>query len=239
MIIMGMAAIPQRFRNFDETIPILADQCDKLYIHISGTDNYPKILDNYSNIEYTINTELMGSQYKYKMSTKYSNSYFLTCDDDLLYPEDYVSTMIESLKQHENKAIVCVYANKWNPHNTNKPTIHQIYGAYHLNQSIGIDTRILWPGMGTGIHHTSSFSFSPEECRHSGMADIYVMVKAAKLGIPIYTIKRKHNWIKQLDEGGFATWANQPHKKIDEYVDENRLYLKKTFNEILLIEMSA
>ena len=77
------------------TVESIYHQCDIINIFLNNYEDIPvELYDNKINLVITDNE--FGDAYKF-FELENSNGYYFTADDDLIYSENYVSTMIENI----------------------------------------------------------------------------------------------------------------------------------------------
>jgi len=239
-IYIGMAAQPRRFPNLEISVPILAKQCDKLWIVVNPEDSktveeptpqLPAVFDEFDNLEIIINSKNLGDKEKFIGMQYQDKGYFFSIDDDILYPSDYVEKHIEFMFQIENWGITCVHASTFSPFG-NTDGFAGKRKMYHFEWEQRALEKVLMPGTGTACYDVSTFKMLPEEQPTTNMADVWVACKAAQRGVPVYTIPRPNAWLKGLPSYGDAICENRPDKAMNDAVRGNRSHLQKMFGRL-------
>ena len=101
MVTAQLATIPDRVNLLAQTIHSLLPQADRLNVMLNGGTYTPPIKNR--KLFYWHFDNSKGDGVKFYNLPK---GYIFTCDDDLLYPEDYVETMINKLRQYDNEVIL-------------------------------------------------------------------------------------------------------------------------------------
>ena len=201
MITAQVASIPDREQLLEQTVKSLLPQVDKLNIMLNYSYT-PGFLRNLSleiapeklNWWYFDNSK--GDAAKF-YGLKDVKGYIFTCDDDLVYPPDYVETMINELKKHENKVILTHHGRIMNE----KPVFSSYSdrkAAFHWRdrqlESIQLDIG------GTGVMAWHSDAFFPDIDRINikNMADIWVAKFAKEQGVKIMLCPHKEDYLKYL-----------------------------------------
>lgn len=229
MIFASMSCIPNRFNNLIKSVPVLARQCDTLFLMINQAKKYPKFLDRISNVVVDASLTNRGSSSRFIMTTQV-DGYYLTVDDDILYPDDYVKKMIEHLDRYQRRAMVCVYGAMISP--TTIP-IMSAYKDAPFTSELKQDMQVMMPGCGTACFHTSSFQIVQDEFAGYNISDVSVMVKAAKEKLPIYIVKREKGWLKKLPEHCRALRNDVARRLVfDKSVKANQKVLGEVYDTI-------
>lgn len=243
MIYIGMAVQPHRFPNLEKSLPILSKQCDKLWIVVNPSkargDNLqeptpvlPEFFNSINNIEIKVNHLNEGDRVKFFGLNYQSTGYYLTVDDDILYPEDYVSRHIEYLNKIDDFGITCVHASTFNPFQRPVDGFINRRKMYHFSYAHDKFEKVLMPGTGTSCFNVEKFKMLPSEMPDTNMADVWVMCKAAMRGVPVYTIPRKANWLQGLRSYGKSIAEGRPNDAMNKAVHDNILHIQKMFRRL-------
>jgi len=113
-IVVAMASFPARKKGMLRVVNELLPQCDKLCLYLNGYDRSPSELPKSDKLEVicagpdTDNPD-KGSQGKHHWLDVYGDSYYLTVDDDIFYPSDYVVRLIAAIERYSRKAIITAH----------------------------------------------------------------------------------------------------------------------------------
>ena len=104
-ITIGMASIPGRMLGMQATIEALLPQCDQFDVYLN---NYPggfhvPVFDD-AKVNVFHGTTDIGARGKLYMAHR-TPGYFLTVDDDLIYPSNYVMTAIAGIEKYKRQAV--------------------------------------------------------------------------------------------------------------------------------------
>ena len=122
--------------------------------------------------------------------------YRLICDDDLVFPPDYVATMIAKLQQYDNSVILGIHGillkqpqqEYYDPnyrHITRYPVeCSQDYCAHFL-------------GTGAVAYHGPCIRLDRDTFLFRNMADIWFALEAQRRKVPMICIERPRHWIVQ------------------------------------------
>jgi hypothetical protein len=227
---MVLASIPERFSNLKCSVPVLTKQCDELHIVVNKSLEYPDFLNEIDNVQVHPSLENRGSASRFFMTDKF-DGYYLAVDDDIIYPEDYVSKMIAELQKHDDKALICVCGGTFNPYA--KVPIWSTHRHRMFSRKLKPSRRVLLPGMGTCCFLTSYFKMLPKDFFGVNLSDISATVKAAKESVPIYSIERKDHWLRQLPVHNKALSHNRSrYDMMENIIKENREILQRAYDDI-------
>lgn len=202
-IVVGIASVPWRETTCELAVRSLIKQVDKIHLYLNGYDSVPDFTtgacpyikkDDLKKIVVHRSQDYgdLGSSGKWFGSQYYQQCRYFSCDDDILYPADYVMKMISKLERH-GRCIVCVHgANLKRPIESYYKSLRTIRFELPLNE----DTKVEIPGTGTMLTDTSIFRPKVQEANYD---DPQTAAKALKEGIPIYAIQRPERWLTNID----------------------------------------
>jgi len=98
--IVGIASTPNRLEGLKHTIERLSDQVDSIHVHLNGYNSVPKVKEK--NVTFHLSKKNIGAVGKFKVLEYVDKSeefYFFTCDDDIIYPANYVAINIEQYEK--------------------------------------------------------------------------------------------------------------------------------------------
>ncbi len=134
----------------------------------------------------------------FPLKYKSVEGYYLTIDDDILYPPDYVENMIENIDKYNRQVIVAHHG---------RSTMHNPITSYYFGRftkarffaEVTEDRLIQFPGTGLTGFHTDTVKFNVlQEFGKKYMSDIWIAYYAVKNGIPVIKLKHNRNWLKQV-----------------------------------------
>lgn len=195
-VTVGIASIKNRENSLEKTVLSLINQVDELHIYLNDYEKVPMFLQNNDKIKF-----YLGKIYRDKGDTgkfyglkDINDGYYFSCDDDLIYPEDYVQKTISLLQANNNKIIVSYHGvilktGKLDNYYRNRKQIH-----YSCFQREPVQVHI----GGTGVMAFYIPNFKPDisQFKYPNMADIWVGIQAQQNYIPIICGPRPLHWIK-------------------------------------------
>jgi hypothetical protein len=177
-IIVGMATTNQRARFAETAVESLVYQADEIIVYNNSNEAH----------DYTDNA-------KFHALTLFNEPvYYFSCDDDILYPSDYVSTMVEAIERrgtivtHHGRELLGLDRNYYRGHK----------GFRCLDDN---DKEQIIDVAGTGVTAFRTDYFNPTEiykATDKRMSDLVFSLAAAKQGKQITILKHTKNWLKDL-----------------------------------------
>lgn len=183
----------KRIDSLVKTIESIYNQCDEINIFLN--DHEGEI--PYSFFDEKIN--LYFSDNRYGDALKFaklidSDGYYLTIDDDLIYPPNYVEHMVNRCKEFSNKRVISLHGRKF----SNK-VIDSYYRSYvefyHCLRHQKRDAIIHFGGTGVMCFHTSLMKIPITYFEHPNMADVWVGKYCIENNIEVVSIAHEKDFL--------------------------------------------
>jgi hypothetical protein len=219
MIMASLASVGGRESSLRETVrSLLENPFDRVNVYLHGYDQVPDFLMGDSRIFYE--TDEMGDRGdadKFFWADMELPGYHFTCDDDLVYPPNYLTRMVEKIEQYDRKVVVSAMGH--------------ILMRFPMQDYFGDDRRC-WPCLGvvprdsfshmvgTGVtaYHTETIVPTMQAFPIPNMADIWFGILCRQLGIPVLCVEHDEHWIRHSPEvklgdtiAGEAIYENKLH----------------------------
>ena len=187
MITANLATIKSRRYTLQGVIDSLKDQVDTVRVY--ANDYVPEVKDAevYTGEDYTDNS-------KFYWLPK-SEGIYLSCDDDLIYPPDYVETILEGMRKYPG-CWITFHGRKLLGYGLDYYRGHLVYRC--LGDVAG-DYELDVPGTGVSAFNTKDFKFDMREWEYKRMSDIMAGQEIAKRKKKIICLSHKAGWIKHLE----------------------------------------
>ena len=191
-----MATMPGREESLVETVNSIINQVDELHIYMNNISTYPQFASN-KKIKLFFSKDYMGDlgdAGKFYTADEISGYHF-TIDDDIIYPPDYVNTMIAAIEKHDRKCIVSLHGRNFN---------QLPVDSYYLDHSKAfscvrtVDEDVFAHVIGTGVlaYHTDTIKLHVDIFEFTNMADIWFSKYCNDKNIPRLIVAHKQGWIK-------------------------------------------
>ncbi len=186
VITANLATIEARKDNLQEVVDSLRFQVDKVRVY--GNDYTPELegdnVEVYTGPDYTDNAKFFW--------LPISKGIYLSCDDDIIYPINYVQTILNARKKYPN-AWLTFHGRELKGLNLTYYTEHNVYSC--LRQVQG-DYEIHVPGTGVSAFDTNLIKFDPLTWGDYRMSDLMASLELAKKNIKIICLSHEESWIK-------------------------------------------
>ncbi len=190
--IAQIASIPGRVETLKLTVSSLLPQTDMIFVALNGYTEVPGFLEGQDKVVYSLMDNSLGDAAKF-YDVDRRNGYFLTCDDDLIYPQGYVGYMIEGIKRHGG--IVSLLGKRYD----NRPITSFRSGYTSLYRCLttnATDKEVHLGGTGVMAFHTDSLKLSVDDFKRKNMADVWLAKAAAEQGVKITVLAHPSRYVK-------------------------------------------
>lgn len=186
VITANLATIEARKYTLQGVIDSLKDQVDTVRVY--GNDYTPEVegdnVEVYTGPDYTDNAKFFW--------LPISKGIYFSCDDDIIYPPDYVETILKAFKKYPNTWLT-FHGRKLKGLNLPYYTGHH---TYQCLRDVDGDYQIDVPGTGVSAFHTDLIKFDPLTWKDYRMSDLMVGLELAKRDIRTICLGHKMFWIK-------------------------------------------
>jgi hypothetical protein len=210
-----IASIPERQDMLKKTVESLKGQYDNLYVALN---NYPEIPSFLKNAEVVQLDNSMGDAGKFWF-TEHLDGYIFTCDDDLIYPPDYVKYMIKGIVKYKCPVTL---------HGKTYPRPFKSFGDtmanYRCLDTVDSDGRVDVGGTGVMAWHTADLKIKYSDIQSKNMADCWFAKAAHEQGVRIMCLAHKQGSL--LDQRPVETiWIQEKAKGFKEQTEILKSFL--------------
>ena len=220
-ITVAMTTFPPRLQTAIGVLRNLWPQCNHLRACFNGFSKEPKellqfikeIKGSFSDthtFEYLLAGEGgqvpdLGCNNKMRWIDE-CDGYYLTADDDIYYPPNYVQRLVEGIDRY-NGMTVCTMHGKILHANGEKDVLY-------LGTRIFRDTEITIPGMGVGgcVPKRIGLTWSVFDKGKNSGDDELIAVWCTKHKVKRICLKHDRHWLKELKPEGYALWSDDESK---------------------------
>lgn len=195
MITATLATMPRRHDSLMETLESILPQVDACFIRRD--------------------TDGIGDTGKFTLT---KGDYIFRCDDDLIYPDNYVEYMIDKVEQYNREAVISCHG-KVIQEQPVESYYHGKFDKYHFRLNVSEDKPVHLVGTGVLAYHTDTVSLSTDEFEAPNMADIWFSRHCEQNGIPRVVCKHRADWI-QLTGADQSESCYEWNKERDELITE-------------------
>lgn len=124
------------------------------------------------------------------------NEIAFTCDDDILYPPNYVESTLSALKRYPN-AVITYHGRRLRGKGLN---FYRGHDSFHCLHNVLEDIKIDVGGTGVMCFDTSVIEPDILSYPQNKMVDILMGLECAKKGVPIMCIRHKYRWLQVITD---------------------------------------
>ncbi len=180
----GIASIPERADSLERVLASIAPQVDEIQLSLNDYTEPPAFLADFPNVRATIRAANGGDAEKFAAVDNW-DGYVVTIDDDLVYPPDYVETLIAGIERYGRCRAVSFHGG------TTAGYSAKVHGAatikrLHCLATVAADDLDV-NAVGTGVlgWHTECVPIWRDLFQTPNMADVYLSCHAHRFGIPL------------------------------------------------------
>jgi hypothetical protein len=187
-----------RLESLLKSVESVINQCDKINITLnSEIKEIPNILLN-KKVNLIFSDNSYGDSMKF-FNLENENGYFLTIDDDLIYPVNYVDYMINKCIEYENRKVITLHGR-----NFEKFPISGYYKSatkkFHFSENVEKDTKVQFGGTGLMCFHTNLIKIPFNYFKAPNMADVWIGKYCMENKIDIICVKHSSNFVEYIPQ---------------------------------------
>lgn len=199
-IVAGMATVAGNEVALRATVMSLLPQVDRIYVYLNGFTEAPRFIAEHPKIGHFIDTD--GSRYgdagKFWGLEQVKDAIYISCDDDIIYPDDFVTRMVGELAQLRGRAVVSVHGSIILQPSRGYYKEHS-RAVFHYERALMRRRRVHVAATGTSAFHSSIVKVTLADFRHRNMADIWLTEYLHRQGIPSYVVPRRDGWLQTIE----------------------------------------
>jgi hypothetical protein len=195
-VLAGVASVPGRERSLARTVASLASQVDRIAVSLNGHEEIPEFLGGYPHASVVIRDGGGGDGEKFAAVDDW-DGLVVTCDDDLLYPADYVSRIEAGLDRYGPGVMVGFHGGRtlgWN--GAHKAASHRSIRCLGELATDDVDVNVL--GTGTLGFRPAEVPVWRDVFRTANMADVHLACHAQRFGIPMVALAHREGWLRDI-----------------------------------------
>jgi len=193
-IYINLATIPSREDSLKIVIESLYGQSNAINVYLNGFDNMPDFLDRPGiNIARSQDHGDRGDSGKFFWSDKVTG-YYLTVDDDIIYPRGYVRRIVKGIDSMNKKNPVGLHGELFK--DVISHWTRDRKGTYHFATYLAKNSPTCVLGTGCMGYHTSGMDVTPEDFKIPNMADVWFAILCEKQNKKKVVLSHEGNWLK-------------------------------------------
>lgn len=194
-IIAGVASIPERVQTLKIAVESIYWQVDRLVVYLNNYGTVPEFLEDpkitVARSEDHGDVKDVGKFHALKST---SDGILFTIDDDIRYPPNYVSSLLDALEALNYQAVVGVHGIIL-PRN---PKSFFDRKAFPFKRKLEAAIPVSMLGTGTCAFDIRRVGIPLSVFTSYGMADIHLGIYLKQKGIPAVSVPRPDGWLEDL-----------------------------------------
>jgi len=152
----------------------------------------------------THSTKRASAKFYWSGEGEYARAYHLICDDDIIYPPDYVSRTIETIDEYEGEVIIGMHGVIFHPIITDVYSGRkEIISFWDKNER---DREVHLLGTGVLAFDAEKVKVRKEDIEFVIACDESLAMWAKRSGIKMICMKHEKGWVKGNEEMQFGLY---------------------------------
>lgn len=213
MIVAGMATMPDRLPYLEEAVAALRPQVDVLRIYLNNFVSVPDFLDPEEACLSDDAAGDLGAEGKFFWVDDHEGhdyDHYLTVDDDIGYPPDYVETLVKESERRNRQAIIGVHGSTFSFPIESFVTSRAERYRFHEALTEARQVHIL--GTATTLISRNTIELGLEEdFPMRNASDLQLAIAAQNQRVPMIAIPRQAGWMTEMrpwTAEGFSIWKS-------------------------------
>lgn len=198
-IYAGMATVSGNEVALRAAVTSLLPQVDGLFVYLNGFSEVPSFLQGLDKVKCHLDSD--GTRYgdagKFWGLGQVRDAIYLTCDDDILYPQDYIARMTQELSDCGGQSVICVHGSLLVQPLENFYT-NGARSVLHFANELIRRRQVHVPGTGTCAFHSAVVDITLDQFEAPNMADIWLTKFMAAKGIESFVVPHRKAWLLPL-----------------------------------------
>ena len=194
-IVVSMASIPARLDGMLGVLARLLPTCDRFIVCLNGyPDIHHALLDD-PKVTVVHAPSEMGPRGKFYLCDNLPG-YHIIVDDDILYPRDYVPTMIQHIEKFERQAVVGAHGKRFM---YRKPPSPMTFEFFNFAVEVLEYQHVHMLGTGVMAYHSDTLTISPQQFEPGKIDDQFAIYCQENM-IPCVVVPHAASWLADMED---------------------------------------
>ncbi|MGN6090628.1 MAG: hypothetical protein ACTHNT_15205, partial [Actinomycetales bacterium] len=192
---VGLASFPARASGLRTVVESMIDQADEVCVYLNGYRDVPAWLTQLTELTHRVRAVLgpdLGDRGKFAFLDGF-RGYYLSVDDDIAYPPDYVAASLSAVERWSRQAVVGWHGSVLSPDIADYYD-HSRRRVLHHARHCPSDEYVHVLGTGALAFHTDTLSISLDDFEQPNLADLYFARLAHRQGVPAVSLAHPAGW---------------------------------------------
>lgn len=198
-IFASVASIPEREDALRDAIDSIRGQVDCVFVYLNGYEERPAFTVYQPDVVASLSSERdsgdLGDAGKFFRLGRLEPCFFLTIDDDLIYPEDYVETLVSIIEIYERKAAIGFHG--WNAKPNQRHYHDDRAKTLHFENLVKEDEPVHVLATCALGFYSSSIDLSINDFHSKNVADFWFSVACNRQRVQRIVAAHPKGWIEQ------------------------------------------
>ena len=193
-VVAGISSMTKRKEALVDAVNSLVDQVDLIHLYLQEGHEYTSESEKVViHRDYGVDMGDAGKFYK----AQDEDCYFLSCDDDLIYPPDYAQVVCDGIEKYGGKVIVGFHGVIIKDNATH---YYRDRKVFHGLDNVAEDKFVNLIGTCSCGFSTEHVKFGYDDCKVRNIADIWIALYAQETETPIVCLAHKRGWIMHTEK---------------------------------------
>lgn len=195
-VLASLATIPEREGALRRVVAALEPQVDCLAVSLNDYDAVPAWFAEHPRVMPTLRPAPNGGDAEKFAAVDGWEGVVVTCDDDLLYPPDYVDSLLAGLERHPGHAVGYHGGTTLGWNGSAVAASHKRIRC--LGDLAADDTDVNVLGTGVTAYHAQEVPVWRGLFRFANMADVQFACHARRFGIRMAALEHRTGWLEDI-----------------------------------------
>ncbi len=214
-VFIGVASMPSRVDTLRQVVEALLPQCAQLGVYLNDYKSVPDFLnDPRILVARSQDHGDLRDNGKFFFLDKTEHKFYASVDDDIAYPNDYITKLLRNLKTSGGAGAVAVHGFLL-PEKVTSITSNRY--VFHFGASTPFLTPVNVVGTGTALFNQHKWKLKFSEFGDPGMSDVWFALAASKRQAPLWVIPRANKWMSPLEVESTTSNPKSAKSLFDEF----------------------
>lgn len=217
-IVATVATMPARVSLLERMLDTIEPQVDRIHVYLDGHDEIPdRIKGSKFVVEKAASKTSLHAAGKFRWAAELGDCFHFTCDDDILFPVDYVARMVAAIERYDRKAAVGVHAIRFQgpPYAFYKKRVN-----YSMGMALPEDMQVHALGTGTFAYWNPSLPIDVGNFPRYNAEDLFVAIRAKHVGVSMICVGRDAYWLRSQPVHTWSVYGGFVETRDDSWQSE-------------------
>jgi hypothetical protein len=188
----------KRDEGLKKVISSILHKCDKINVALNSFNGEIPDFLYHNKINILITDNSKGDAFKFYFLKNHDDVFYITLDDDINYPENFIELIIQKCEQYKRKSVITYHGRTFE-----RFPVKSYYSSpskrFHFLNEVNSDVKIQFGGTGLMCFHTDLLKIPFDYFKYPNMADIWVGKYCIENNIEIICAEHRKNLFTNID----------------------------------------